>query len=63
MSVRRSTRKWLWITALWVVALAGIATSFAEEPGHEGRAFAPHGQVLDNRHNHGHYYPRPVATA
>ena len=31
MSVQRSTRKWLWISGLWVLALAGIATSFAEE--------------------------------
>jgi hypothetical protein len=57
MRVNRTTRKWLWISGLWVLALAGIATSFAEDRGHAERAYAPRGQVLDNRYNHGHYYP------
>jgi hypothetical protein len=55
--IKRTTRKWLWISGLWVLALAGIASSFAEDRGHAGPGFAPHGQVLDNRYNHGHYYP------
>jgi hypothetical protein len=57
MRVNRTTRKWLWISGLWVLALAGIATSFAEDRGHAERAYAPRGQVLDNRYNHGQYYP------
>jgi hypothetical protein len=58
MKVNRSTRKWLWISGLWMLALAGIATSFAEEHGGAAqRSFAPRGQVLDNRYNHGHFYP------
>jgi hypothetical protein len=60
MKVKRSTRKWLMISGLWVLALVGIATSFAEERGGErGGNFQRdgHGQVLDNRYNHGHYYP------
>jgi hypothetical protein len=31
MKVKRTTRKWLWISGLWVLALAGIATSFADD--------------------------------
>src|SRR5580698_8130766 len=60
MKVKRSTRKWVVISGLWVLALVGIATSFAEERGGErGGNFQRdgHGQVLDNRYNHGHYYP------
>lgn len=58
MRVKRATRKWLWISGLWVLAIAGIATSFADEHARpQDRAFAPRGQVLDNRYNHGHYYP------
>src|SRR5579871_1241605 len=56
MRMRRSTRKWLVLSGLWVLALAGIASSFAEDRDH-GRVFAPRGQVLDNRYNHAHYYP------
>jgi hypothetical protein len=57
MRVKRSTRKWLWISGLWMLALAGIATSFADDHGRPDRAFVPRGQVLDNRYNHAHYYP------
>ena len=59
MKVKRSTRKWLMISGLWVLALVGIATSFAQERGGERGNFQRdgHGQVLDNRYNHGHYYP------
>ncbi len=32
--MRRNTRRWLWISGLWVLALAGIATSYAEDRGH-----------------------------
>jgi len=60
MRVKRHTRKWLWISGLWVLALVGIATSFAEDrhpgPG-PAHSYVPRGQVLDNRYNHGHYYP------
>lgn len=55
LKVSRHTRKWLWISGLWVLALAGVASSFADEHGHAGPA--PRGQFLDNRYNHGHYYP------
>ncbi len=55
MKVKRTTRKWLWISGLWVLALAGIASSFAQDRGRPG--FVPRGEVLDNRYNHGHYYP------
>jgi len=64
MRMRRSTRKWLVLSGLWVLALAGIASSFADDRGHgqfeRGRPQFEHdgrGQVLDNRYNHGHYYP------
>jgi hypothetical protein len=57
MKVKRTARKWLWISGLWMLALVGIATSFAEEHGHPGPGFAPRGQFLDNRYNHGHFYP------
>lgn len=57
MKVRRATRKWLWIGGLWVLAIAGIATGFAQDRNHPGPGFVPRGQVLDNRYNHGHFYP------
>ena len=64
MKMKRTTRKWLLLSGLWVIALAGIATSFAQDRGGDNRA-RPNaqfqrdgrGQVLDNRYNHGHYYP------
>ena len=62
MKLRRTTRKWLWISGLWMLALTGIASSFADERGSPGRGFAPRGQVLDNRYNHGHYYPQRGAV-
>jgi hypothetical protein len=51
--------------ALLGLALAlGASTSFAQEHHSEhfdrgpvARAPAMHGQVFDNRYNHGHYYP------
>jgi len=62
--MKRTTRKWLVVSGLWVIALAGIASSFAQDHGggDRGRPSAQfqrdgHGQVLDNRYNHGHYYP------
>ena len=63
MRIKRSTRKWLVLSGLWVLALAGIASSFAEEPRGPDRERSPqferdgHGQVFDNRYNHGRYYP------
>jgi hypothetical protein len=64
MKMKRTTRKWLVVSGLWVIALAGIASSFAQDRGggDRGRPSAQfqrdgHGQVLDNRYNHGHYYP------
>jgi hypothetical protein len=59
MNVNRATRKWIVISGLWVLALAGIATSFADDRGRANGQFARdgHGQVLDNRYGHGHYYP------
>ena len=64
MKIKRTTRKWLLLSGLWVIALAGIATSFADDHGRDNRARSGpqfqrdgHGQVLDNRYNHGHYYP------
>jgi len=62
MRVKRTTRKWLWISGLWVLALVGIASSFADDRGRPERGFAPRGQVFDNRYNHGHYYPAPGAV-
>jgi hypothetical protein len=55
----RSTRKWLVLSGLWVLALAGIASSFAGEHERGGPAMQrdARGMVLDNRYNHGHYYP------
>jgi hypothetical protein len=46
--------------------LGATSTGFADEP-HRGpeRAYARgpvHGEVLDNRYNHGHYYPAPGAV-
>lgn len=60
MTVNRSTRRRLWMAGFWLLAIAGMASGFAQERGHPGPAghgFAPRGQVLDNRYNHGHYYP------
>jgi len=71
MRIKRNTRKWLVLSGLWVIALAGIATSFAadqrgdqrgdqraDQRGRSGQFQRDgHGQVLDNRYNHGHYYP------
>ena len=70
MKMNRTTRKWLVLSGLWGLALAGIASSFAEDRQRgddhqrgDDRQRAPqfqrdgHGQVLDNRYNHGHYYP------
>jgi len=71
MKIKRNTRKWLVLSGLWVIALAGIATSFAadqhgdqradQRAGQRGRSAQfqrdGRGQVLDNRYNHGHYYP------
>jgi hypothetical protein len=65
MKVNRTTRKWLVISGLWVLALAGIATSFAQERGHpgpEGGRGGPRGQFFDNRFGHGHYYPAQGAV-
>jgi hypothetical protein len=72
MKMNRSTRKWLVLSGLWVLALAGIASSFADERraddhGAQNRQAGPErgqqfqrdgrGQVFDNRYNHGRYYP------
>jgi hypothetical protein len=63
LKMKRSTRKWLVLSGLWVLALAGIASSFADDRRGDDRARAPqavrdgHGQVFDNRYNHGRYYP------
>jgi hypothetical protein len=56
----------VWSTLAMLVvglALGAASTSFADEP-HRGpeRAYAHgpvRGEVLDNRYNHGHYYPAP----
>jgi len=55
----RRTRRILVLSALWALALAGIASSFAEERGHGLPARDGRGMVLDNRYQHGHYYPAP----
>jgi hypothetical protein len=59
MKVSRSTRRWLILSGLWMLALAGIASSFAAERGRTPVALQRdgRGQVLDNRYNHGQYYP------
>jgi hypothetical protein len=51
------------LTAALVLGLQIAAPAIAQEHEHEhvgrpgGRAFDGHGQVLDSRYNHGHYYP------
>jgi hypothetical protein len=63
IKLKRSTRKWLVVSGLWALALVGIASSFAaNRPDDGARAGAQfqrdgRGQVLDNRYNHGQYYP------
>jgi hypothetical protein len=48
------------------LALGAASTGFADEPHHgPERAYARgpvHGEVLDNRYNHGHYYPAQGAV-
>jgi hypothetical protein len=51
------------LSALALLALAASAASYAEERDGGGRdqgfrGGGPRGQVLDNRYNHGYYYPR-----
>jgi hypothetical protein len=68
MFTRKSSSNWpalAALSALLVVALGATTASYAEEQRGEGgrqQAFrgggAPRGQVLDNRYNHGYYYPR-----
>jgi len=53
----RATRKWLVLSGLWLLALAGIASSFADERGRAEFQRDGHGMVLDDRYNHGRYYP------
>jgi hypothetical protein len=58
------TRKVAVLSALSVLLLGGaIATAFADEPhGVRGREHDARGQYLDNRYNHGHYYPERGAV-
>ncbi len=49
------------LTAAVVLALQAASPASAQEHEHfgrpGGRAIDGHGQILDNRYNHGHYYP------
>jgi hypothetical protein len=68
MFTRKSSKNWpalAALSALLAVALGVSTASYAEErnEGPRGgeqafRGGAPRGQVLDNRYNHGYYYPR-----
>jgi hypothetical protein len=60
--MKNATKQWaVWGIAVLGLALGAASTSFAQEhhaaPEHFARGPAAHGQVLDNRYNHGHYYP------
>ena len=67
MFTRKSSKNWpalAALSALIVMALGASSASYAEEhnDGARGqqafRGGGPRGQVLDNRYNHGYYYPR-----
>jgi hypothetical protein len=65
--MRNASHRWLAWTALAALTL-GAAASYAAEDGARGgpgggraqfdRGGPGRGEVLDNRYNHGHYYPR-----
>jgi hypothetical protein len=56
----------LTMTALFLLGLQCAASAWADEHGHTGhpggQVVDGHGHVLDNRYNHGHYYPPPGAS-
>jgi len=68
-SIKNASSSWILLAALAVLAVGATAASHAEEPRHDapreqfdrGRVDAGRGpvrgEVLDNRYNHGHYYP------
>jgi hypothetical protein len=53
----------LTMTAALLLGLQCAASAWADEhghyPGHSGEVVDGRGHVLDNRYNHGHYYPAP----
>src|ERR1700722_16213772 len=54
-STSTASKSWLALAALALLVIAASAASYAADPrdaGPRGR-----GEVLDNRYNHGHYYP------
>ena len=68
--MRNASHRWLAWTALAALTL-GAAASYAAEDGPRGgpagraqfdRGGSGRGEVLDNRYNHGHYYPRSGAV-
>jgi hypothetical protein len=61
--MRNASHRWLAWSTLALLTLGAAGASYAADPRHDeprqqaGRPGPGRGEVLDNRYNHGHYYP------